>query len=286
MRLGGAAGVAFAPPKAPPKARADAATASTAAKALVASTREVVEREHPAPASGEIHGALAARRLIRTGDLWIELTNYEEGARRAEEVATSLGGYVATARVTSTPAQSASGTVALRVPADRFSEAIRRLDGLGKVRSRDIRAEDVSKEYLDLETRLRVERDAEARMREVLRNRPAKLSDIVEAEQELTRIVEEIETMEAQRLLYDRQIELATINLNLSEPEAPKVATAPSVFAPIGEAFRDAGFRLSVSVAGMIIAATVALPWLALAALLVLLVRRLRPRRPAASPSV
>lgn len=281
--VGAVAGAAFpmvVPPKAPPRDSAGTAYA-------IAPAKEVVQTASPGPSGGAIHGALAARRLIRTADLWIEISSYEETARRVEDVAASLGGYVASARASSTPGQSSSGTVALRVPADRFPEALRRLGALGKVRSRDVRTADVSKEYLDLETRLRVERDAEARMREVLRNRPAKLSDIVEAEQELTRIVEEIETMEAQRLLYDRQIELSTINVNLSEPQTPAVATAPSVFQPIADAFRLAGSNLSLSVAGLITAVTTALPWVTLAALLVLFVRRLRgARKPAAAPTV
>ena len=257
------------------------------AKAIAPTQEVVVQTASPGPGAGAIHGALAARRLIRSGDIWIEIPSYEEGARRVEEIASSLGGFVADVRATSAAAERASGTMTLRIPSDRFADAFRRLTVLGKVRNREIRTQDVTKEYLDLETRLRVKRDAEARMREVLRNRPAKLSDIVEAEQELTRIVEEIETMEAQRLLYERQIALADIHLNLFEPEAPKPAVeTPSILAPIGQALRESGARLAESVAGLITAITVALPWVVAAAVLVLLVRRLRARRPAtAAPS-
>ena len=138
--------------------------------------------------------------------------------RRAEEIADSLGGFVAGARSTSAAGEKASGTLSLRVPADRFGEALRRVSALGRVRARAIQTQDVSREYFDLETRVRVKRDAEARMREVLRNRPAKLADIVAAEQELTRIVEEIETMEGQRRFYDRQVALATVSVTLFEP--------------------------------------------------------------------
>jgi hypothetical protein len=262
----------------PPKAPSRDIPASTQA---LPSAREVVETAEPGLAPGVIQDALAARRLIRSGDIGVEIPSYEQGARRVEEIATSLGGFVADVRATNAAAERASGTMTLRVPSERFSDAFRRLSALGKVRNREIRTADVTKEYLDLETRLRVKRDAESRMREVLRNRPAKLSDIVEAERELTRIVEEIETMEAQRLLYDRQIALADIHLNLFEPEAPKPAVeAPSILAPIGQALRESGVRLAESVAGLITAIAVALPWVAIAALLVFVIRRLRARRP------
>jgi hypothetical protein len=275
-RVAGVAAFAM-PAKVPPRETPATAQALPAAK-------EVVETAEPGLAPGAVHGALATRRLIRSGDIGIEIPSYEEGARRVEEIAASLGGFVADVRATSAAAERASGSLTLRVPSDQFSEAFHRLTALGKVRNREIRTQDATTEYLDLETRLRVKRDAESRLREVLRNRPAKLSDIVEAERELTRIVEEIERMEAQRLLYDRQIALADIHLNLWEPEAPRLAVeTPSILAPIGEALRESGARLAESVAGLILAVTVALPWVALGALLVFLFRRLRGRRPAAA---
>ena len=223
--------------------------------------------------------ALADRRLIRSGELSIELQHYDEGVRRAEEIADSLGGFVADARAASAAGDRASGTLSLRVPADRFGEALRRLSELGRVRARAIQTQDVSREYFDLETRVRVKRDAEARMREVLRNRPARLSDIVEAERELTRIVEEIETMEGQRRLYDRQVELATVSVTLFEPGVTPAAVEPSFFEPIRQALRDARRALSSSVAGLIYVAAVAAPWAMLAALVWTLVRRMRSRR-------
>ena len=224
--------------------------------------------------------ALASRKLIRSAELSIELDRYDDGVRRAEDIADSLGGWVADAKSTSGSGERASGTLSLRVPADRFGEALRRVATLGRVRARAIRTEDVSREYFDLETRVRVERDAEARMREVLRNRPARLTDIVEAERELTRIVEEIETMEGQRRFYDRQVAMATVSVTLFEPGvAPPPAVEPSFLEPIRSALRDARRALSSSAAGLIFVGAVGLPWAALAGLVWMLARRVRARR-------
>jgi hypothetical protein len=219
------------------------------------------------------------RKLIRSAELSIELQHYDAGVRRAEEIAESLGGFVADARATSSAGERASGTLSLRVPADRFDEALRRLSELGNVRARAIQTQDVSREYFDLETRVRVKRDAEARMREVLRNRPARLTDIVEAERELTRIVEEIETMEGQRLLYDRQVAMATVSVTLFEPGVTPPAVEPSFLEPIRRALREASRALSSSVAGLIYVAAAGLPWAAVAAFAAMLVRRVRARR-------
>ena len=250
------------------------AIAAARAPATTAPVRVAVE----VPVSPPLHGGgLSARRLIRSGEISIELSDYADGARKADAIARSFGGYVAQAR-SSVSADHASGSLGIRVPADRFDEAFRALGQLGKVRAQEIHSQDVSKEYFDLETRVRVKRDAEARMRDVLRDRTAKLSEIVEAERELTRIVEEIEKMEGERLFYDQQIAMSTIALDLSEPGAVLAATEPSILAPIRTALKESAFLLASSVAGLIYALAAGLPWGALIVLVWMLGRRIRTR--------
>ena len=161
---------------------------------------------------------LAALKLIRSGEISIELKSYEEGARAADAIARSLDGYVAASHPRASPA---SPRAARCRSAFRRTGSTRRFAGSrrsGASKTQQIDTVDISKEYFDLETRLRVERDAEARLRDVLRNRTAKLSDIVEAEAELTRIVGEIEQTEGERLYDDRRIAFSTIALSLAEP--------------------------------------------------------------------
>jgi uncharacterized protein DUF4349 len=259
-------------------AAADLAEPAVAAERVVEATT-AVRLPH--------HDGLAARRLIRSGQISIELANYSEGAREADAIARSLGGYVAEAKSSSAPGDHAGGSLAIRVPAGRFDEAFRALSRLGKVRSQEIHTEDVTKAYFDLETRVRVERDAEARLRDVLRNRTAKLADIVAAERELTRIVEEIEQTEGERLFYDQQIAFSTITLELSEPgAAPEPVAAPSPLQPIETALRESVFVLASSVASLIYALAVGLPWGALIVLVWVLARRIRrARRSAQQPA-
>jgi hypothetical protein len=266
MKIPGKAAAPTLPDSAPRGAPAGAgAEAAKESQAVAARTRP---------------SGLSRLKLIRSGEITLELASYEEGARAADAIARSLDGYVAAARSTSVSGQPASGTLSLRVPADRFDEAFRRLAGLGRVKARQIHTQDVTKQYFDLETRLRVERDAEARLRDVLRDRTARLSDIVEAERELTRVVEEIEQTEGERLYYDRQVAFSTIALDLAEPGiAPAPVAEPSPLLPIRAALRESAFLMASSVAGLIYALAAALPWAAVLALLWLVIRRIRARR-------
>src|SRR5262249_8125482 len=146
------------------------------------------------------------------------VTRYGEAASRAEAIAASEGGYLADARVARDAGDRRSGTLTLRVRADRFEPALRALEALGKVESARLETQDLGREYVDLETRLAARRDVEGRLREILRTKTASLSDLIAAEKELARVIEEREVLEGQRRFYDRQIALSTITAELHEP--------------------------------------------------------------------
>src|SRR6185503_21146634 len=97
----------------------------------------------------------------------------------------------------------------LRVPADRFAESLAALRSLGRVRVDNTNAEDVTRSYNDLAIRLAVKRDMVARLRALLSNRAARLSDLVEVERELGRAITELEQMEGERRFLDNQVALS-----------------------------------------------------------------------------
>lgn len=218
----------------------------------------------------------ASRKLIRSGEVDIEVANYPPAAARVLEIARSNGGYVAESRVTRGSGDKLHGVLTVRVRADRFDEAFASMKALGKVQSEAVSTQDITKAYSDLETRLRVKRDAEARMRRILLTKTAKLADIVAAERELTRLIEEIEQMERERRFYDQQVALSTITPDLHEPEA---IVREGSFAPVRRAFHDSLEALSTSLAALLYAVFYAAPWVLLTLVLWRLWRRGRRRR-------
>lgn len=219
---------------------------------------------------------LAARKLIRTGQLSLEVADYGEAADKVAAVARARGGYLADSQSSRGEHDRRQGTLTLRVPAERFEETFAALKPLGKLLAEGVSVQDVTRAYTDLETRLRVKRDTEARLRDILRTRTAKLSDVLEAERELARVTEEIERMEGERRFYDQQVALSTIVVTLREPEPVLQSGA---FQPIREALRDSLRVLASSIAALVYAAFALLPWLVLLAILAVTVRAIRRRR-------
>jgi hypothetical protein len=218
---------------------------------------------------------LAARKLIRTGQLALEVRRYAEAADRVAALARAHGGFVAESQSSRAEADRLQGSLTLRVPAERFEEAFAALKPLGKLLSESVAVQDVTRAYLDLETRLRVKRDTGARLRDILRTRTAKLSDVLEAERELARVTEEIERMEGERRYYDQQVALSTIVVALREPESAMRAGA---LEPVREALRDSLHVLATSVAAIVYATVAVLPWLIVLGALAVVVRTLRRR--------
>jgi hypothetical protein len=225
------------------------------------------------PSRDALEAMIAARKLVRSASVTLEVPLYGDAAARAEAIAAAQGGYLADARVTRDSGDRQSGTLTLRVRADRFEEALRALETLGKVESASLETLDVGKEYLDLETRLSAKRDAE---QAILRTKTARLSDVIEAEKELSRVIEERETLEGQRRFYDRQLALSTITAQLHEPQP---FLRGSALAPLREALGQALPVLSGSTAALLYAAAAALPWALLAFVAWRLHRRLSTRR-------
>jgi hypothetical protein len=233
-----------------------------------------------ASAADPLAAMFAARKLIRSAQISLEVARFDDAAAEAARIVEFHGGYVAGSAASNPGDGVRSGSLTLRLPGDRFPRALESLKKIGKVQIEQVTTEDVSRAYADLETRLRVKREAASRLREILRGRTAKLADILEVEQALMAVVEEIEQMEGQRRFYDNQVALSTIQVSISEP-APLVRRG--ALAPIGDAARQALGVLVGSVAALITLGVAVLPWALLLIALLWSVRRTLRRRRAAS---
>jgi hypothetical protein len=215
-------------------------------------------------------------KLLRTGHLELEVASVEHAIDSLRELAAQSGAIVAGSEVRRHESGASSGSVTLKVPASGFDGSWRALKALGKVRNERISTEDVTKAYFDLETRLAVKRRTEERLRQLLTSATGKLSEILEVERELDRVVVEIEQLLGEKRFYDERLALSTIVVELSEPLAIVRASAVQ---PIVDALREAAEVLAESVAVLILAVTAALPWILLLAILIGLFRRARRRR-------
>jgi hypothetical protein len=161
----------------------------------------------PVPGQG---GYRAERIAIRRAELSLEVDDVAKAAAAAAQVAEARGGFAENQTVT----DERTGWVSLRVPAERLDEALAALAALGREKSRSVSSEDVTEQYLDLETRLRNARELRDRLRALLA-KGATVTDLVAVETELARVQTEIESMEGQLTRLKGQVDLATVTVTL-----------------------------------------------------------------------
>lgn len=218
------------------------------------------------------------RKLVRRGSLELVVPDVEHFMGVIDSLATSFTGFVADARVQQDSDGHHRASVALRVPEAHFTVVLDALKDRGTVRAHAVSSEDVTKAYFDLETRLAVTRETEARLRELLVSNTGKLSEVLQVERELSRVIGQIESMEGEKRYFDSQIALATIDLTLYEPAAIVRASALD---PLRRAVINALGIFVASLAALVQVIVVALPWASMAVVGWIVARRVRIRQAA-----
>ncbi|SNX64650.1 uncharacterized protein DUF4349 [Streptomyces sp. TLI_55] len=225
---------------------------------------------------------LPTSHIIRTADLTVQVKDVPKALEAARTTTENAGGYVGK-ESTSRDEQGAEETrVTLRVPVDKYEEVLAELEGAGKLVERTAKAQDVTDQVVDVESRIKTQRASVARIRELM-DRATKLSDVVTLEGELSTRQADLEALLARQASLKDRTSLATITLSLSEKPVAKTAEDddPGVMDAL-----SGGWGAFVSMLRWIVVALAAvLPFAAGLALLLLawlrLIRPRLPRRPA-----
>ncbi|MEW6770534.1 MAG: DUF4349 domain-containing protein [Bacillota bacterium] len=233
-------------------------------------------------------GTGGERLVVRRKTLRLEVKDAGAAYAAVEKIADKNGGFIISASLSSPdggpvyPLKAApeavrgplSGTIVLKVPVQRYGAAIKELKGLGKLRSEEETAEEVTERHIDLNARLRNLKRQEERYLEIL-DSAVKVEEMLKVEEQLVRIRGEIESLQAQVEYLEKSAAMATITLELSEPAS---VAMPLIEWGLGDAFKTALRGFVAVVNFFIIAAGTLLP-LAIGGLLVWLVVTARRKR-------
>jgi len=179
-----------------------------------------------APAAQRERGndPLAARMVAWRASLSVEVWNVSNAVARATALAEGRGGFV---EQKSDHGES-SARLTLRIPAAAFRAAVTTLEELGKVTHRDVRGEDVTEEYVDVDARLKNKLVLRDRLKQLL-DKAVDVKDVLAIETELNRVQGDIDSMEGRIKLLKNQVDLATVTLNLERK---------AVLGPLGYLFK------------------------------------------------
>ncbi|QIR39527.1 DUF4349 domain-containing protein [Tolypothrix sp. PCC 7910] len=107
-----------------------------------------------------------------------------------------------------------TASIILRVPQNQLDSTLNELAKLGTVENRNITAEDVSNQLVDIQARLSNLRKTEANLQKIM-DRSGSVRDVLSVAQELSNVRQSIEQIDAQLKNLQNQVAYSTITLNL-----------------------------------------------------------------------
>jgi hypothetical protein len=155
------------------------------------------------------------RMLVRTANIDLTAADVGKVATGARDIAVTHGGYSGQEDV-----REETATLTLRIPSDRFDQALGELAKLGKVIRSDQKADDVTEQVVDLDSRIATQRASVDRVRALLA-RATTVDEIVRIEQELTTREADLESLEQRRQALGGQVALSTVTINVTRSTAP-----------------------------------------------------------------
>lgn len=108
---------------------------------------------------------LPTSHIIRTAELTVQVKNVPKALEAARTATVNAGGYVGKESTFSDKEGTEETQVTLRVPADRYEEVLAELEGSGKLLERTAKAQDVTEQVVDVESRIKTQRASVARIR-------------------------------------------------------------------------------------------------------------------------
>ena len=176
------------------------------------------------PAPGEVVRSFALsqpteRLIICDGSISIVVTDTHAVQQAIEEMVTEMAGdgayVVSSEEHGGVEGGSPHVAMSIRVPAARFDEAMDRLASLAvQVTSRNESGQDVTEEYVDLETRLESLEAARKRLLGIMQDTRT-TDELLEAEQQLTQRETEIESLKGHMQYLAQSARLARIWIEL-----------------------------------------------------------------------
>ncbi len=177
-----------------------------------------MEEELPASPSGHTADISVERLVIRTANLDLIVPDTTQAMDQIAGIAEELEGYVVSMDSYQYE-EGLVGNVTIRVPAESFDTTLDRIRGLATtIRQESVSGQDVTEEYIDLESDLRHLRAKEARLLEIMEE-AEDTQDVLAVYQELSLTQQEIERTTGRMQYLENQASLSTITISLT-PDA------------------------------------------------------------------
>jgi hypothetical protein len=234
------------------------------------------------------------RKLIKTVDVSLETENYDSLLAELDSQVTALGGYIESRYSSNSSYQNpsyASGqdlrytTMTVRMPKDQLDTFLDSVSEQTNVVSISENVEDVTLQYVDMESHKKALVTEQERLMELLEQAQT-VEDIISIEDRLSEVRYQIESMESQLRTYDNKIDYSTVYLTINEVMQYSLSESETVGERIRNGFLDSLEGVKDGVTEFAIWFVIKLPYLVVWAVIIavivfvfLKIRKLRTKQ-------
>lgn len=153
------------------------------------------------------------RKLIWTADLQFKVKNVDKSTKKISKLSEVHGASISDMELTSLPYR-VENEIVIRVENKKFHKLVEALKGESIYMDiANINSNDVTEEFVDLESRLNTKREVRDRYIAILRTRTGTIEDVLNAEEKIRAITEEIEAKEGRIRYLQNQVNYSTISM-------------------------------------------------------------------------
>jgi hypothetical protein len=176
------------------------------------------------PKNPELASDPARRIIIRSGDMEFEVDSFDAGIATITKLVLALkGAFVATVNSDKLPNGKVKGSITVRTPPEHLDGLVldlrRELAKGGELKSVKLSSQDITKQYTDLESRLRAARTMEQRLLQIIKEGKGEIKQLLEAEREVGVWRTKIEEFEGELRYYSNLAAFSTLTISLTEKE-------------------------------------------------------------------
>lgn len=177
------------------------------------------QAEQSAPDADQLDKA--NRKIIYQAYLDLEVKQYPNVIQNIEETVTDMDGYLVSNHTSRLENQLHQGNLVLRIPQETLDSFFNFLENHDQIsiNQRNLTGEDVTDQYIDLETRLKAREQLEERLLSFMEEAKT-TKDLLSISNDLADVQYEIEQIKGQMNYIENRSDLATVELHLIEQEA------------------------------------------------------------------
>lgn len=188
--------------------------------------------EPPAPTFALDKGS----KIIRSGNMQYEVDDLTAAKGRVDQILSTLGAYYEEEAYLQ-HRSSTNYDLQIRILGNKFETLINLLEqGVGRLKVKNISANDVTEEYVDLKIRLDNKLAVLGQYKSILK-KASTIEEILTVNDKIRRLEEEIESKKGRMRFLDDRVQYAKLHLQLSQKVEVVLASAPGYGSRFGKAF-------------------------------------------------